>query len=243
MFVKRVACPTGTGSLVEMYERAKTEMAPMAAVARRSQETRRREMRQKLLQATIDVLLESGYAGLTTAQVDAKAGVSSGARAHHFPTKADLVIAAAEHIYERAGELGRQRAVSAVTAPDPLRAFVDDCLSIYFDWPFLSSVEIVIAARTDEALMARIHPVLDAFHGKMRGAWHEALLGAGYAPDKAETALRLTLNLIRGMAVNRIWENDEREYKKLLDLWCERLAPHAREKADTGAARPAPKKV
>lgn len=73
-----------------------------ATTGRRSQEMRSHRMRDKILQATVDVLMECGYARLTTAQVDAKAGVSSGARVHHFPTKIDLVISATQMTYQRA---------------------------------------------------------------------------------------------------------------------------------------------
>ncbi len=190
---------------------------------RRTQETRSRETREKLLLATIDVLLECGYAGLTTAQVDARAGVTSGARVHHFPTKADLVIAATAYVYERCSELGQQRAEAASRSTDPLRDYVDDCLSIYFDWPFIAALEVVLAARSDPALFAKIHPVLQRFHDGLRHTWLEALVRAGYDRARTETDLRLTLNLLRGMATNRIWQNDAEEYRRLIDDWLARV--------------------
>jgi AcrR family transcriptional regulator len=192
---------------------------------RRTQETRSRTTRDKLLQATIDVLMECGYAGLTTAQVDARAGVSSGARVHHYPTKTDLVIAAASMAYRRAAELGQARAQAARTSAEPLRHFVEDCWSVYFDWPFLSLVEVVVAARTDKELMARIGPVLEEFHGALRNVWTQAFVDAGYEREEAETVLRMTLNMIRGMALNRIWENDIAEYERLIETWCSWHAP------------------
>lgn len=211
-------------------------------VARRTQGERSRETRDKLLRATIEILLESGYAGLTTAQVDTRAGVSSGARVHHFPTKADLVIAATSCIYERISELGQQRAESASRSTEPLRGFIQDCQSIYFDWPFVSALEIVLAARTDATLFARIHPILKEFHGKMRRTWLDALVGAGYDRKQTETSLRLTLNLIRGMAANKIWENDTAEYKRLIDDWCARTIlvkrPSAKRSRRSGSGKP-----
>jgi AcrR family transcriptional regulator len=203
-----------------------TQPRPVIALdakpVRRTQQERSRDTREKLLQATIEVLLESGYAGLTTAQVDQRAGVSSGARVHHFPAKADLVIAATRMAYDRAAELGQRRAEEARRSPEPLRHFVEDCRSIYFDWPFITSVEIVIAARTDKALMAKIHPVLQQFHGTMKATWIGAFVDAGYERAEAEIILRMTLNLIRGMALNNIWENDEAEYERLIEIWCQR---------------------
>ena len=198
--------------------------SPSSGASRRTQQMRSQESRRKLMEATIEVLLERGYAGLTTAQVDERAGVSSGARVHHYRSKLDLVVAAAEFIYERAAELGQHRAEAASRSAEPIRKFVDDCLTIYFDWPFKASVDLVLVARTDPEMMRRIHPVLDGFHRKMRQTWLDALIAAGYEKKQAETDLRLTLNLIRGMALNNIWESDACEYRKLLDEWCTRLA-------------------
>jgi AcrR family transcriptional regulator len=197
-----------------------TERKPV----RRTQEARSRETRERLMRATIDVLVECGYAGLTTALVDARAGVSSGARVHHYPSKADLVIAATRYTYEMATELGQRRANAARRSPEPIRAFIEDCKSIYFDWPFVASLEVVLAARTDTALMSKIHPILLEFHATMKATWMAALIDAGYDKAEAETSLRLTLNLMRGMAVNRIWQNDASEYERLIEIWCTRMS-------------------
>ena len=63
--------------------------------AQRSADTRRR-----LCQAALDVLCEVGYESLTTPLIAARAGVSRGAQTHHFATKADLLVAAFEHLLQ-----------------------------------------------------------------------------------------------------------------------------------------------
>src|SRR4051812_46618887 len=68
---------------------------------RRTQEERTATMRARLLQATVDCLIDHGYAGTTTTAVVARAGVSRGAILHHFPTKADLVAAGVEYVLEQ----------------------------------------------------------------------------------------------------------------------------------------------
>ncbi len=68
---------------------------------RRTQESRSKAAREKLLNATLEVLRERGYNGLTTKEVAARAGFSNGALMHHYSTKADLVIAAGAHIYDQ----------------------------------------------------------------------------------------------------------------------------------------------
>ncbi len=53
---------------------------------------------QRLLEATVDCLVERGWAGTTTTVIAERAMVSRGAQLHHYPTKAELVAAAVAHL-------------------------------------------------------------------------------------------------------------------------------------------------
>ncbi len=87
-----------------------------SAPARVPQGERTRLMRARLLDATVELLVERGFAGTTTTLVSERAGVSRGAQLHHFPTKNDLVVAAVEHLTEvRGAELA---AAAAALPPD-----------------------------------------------------------------------------------------------------------------------------
>ncbi|HEV7722399.1 MAG TPA: helix-turn-helix domain-containing protein, partial [Iamia sp.] len=44
------------------------------------------------------VLMERGYAGVSTNEVANRVGVSRGTLLHHFPSRATLVAAAVEHL-------------------------------------------------------------------------------------------------------------------------------------------------
>ena len=55
-----------------------------ACAARRTQESRSQAARERLLAATIEVLIDRGYNGLTTKEVAARAGFSNGALVHHY---------------------------------------------------------------------------------------------------------------------------------------------------------------
>src|SRR5580765_9050 len=57
--------------------------------------------RAALLDAALDCLVADGYASLTTNEIARRAGVSRGAQLHHFPTKAELLTAAVEHLLQR----------------------------------------------------------------------------------------------------------------------------------------------
>lgn len=76
-------------------------MSPAASPRRRTQEERRQESRTRLLDATVDALVEGGYAAATVGEVARRAGLSVGCLQNYFPSKAELVAAAVEHLYER----------------------------------------------------------------------------------------------------------------------------------------------
>src|SRR5687767_4439256 len=78
--------------------------ASTAATHRRSQEERSAATRERLLDATVECLVDLGYAKTTTTEVVRRAGVSRGAQVHHFPTKADLVQNAVVHLASKRRE-------------------------------------------------------------------------------------------------------------------------------------------
>ncbi|MCG8588445.1 MAG: TetR family transcriptional regulator [Proteobacteria bacterium] len=71
---------------------------------RRSQAERRASTRTALLDATIACVVERGYAGARMAEIETRAGVSRGARLHHYADKAELMSAAVAHLFERLAE-------------------------------------------------------------------------------------------------------------------------------------------
>src|SRR5690242_8997390 len=64
--------------------------------------------RLKLVEATIQCLYELGYHQTSTVVVTKRAKVSRGAMLHHFPSKADLMMAAMEYIRSKRGEAHRK---------------------------------------------------------------------------------------------------------------------------------------
>src|SRR3990167_8930260 len=66
--------------------------------APRTQQQRRDETRGALLDAAVESLIEMGFARTTTLEVQRRAEVSRGALLHHFPSKAELLVAAVDHL-------------------------------------------------------------------------------------------------------------------------------------------------
>src|ERR1043165_9988837 len=88
----------------------------MPVRAPRTQQQRRDETRRALLDAAVESLIEVGFARTTTLEVQRRADVSRGALLHHFPSKAELLVAAVDHLAEmRAREL---KALSSQLPPE-----------------------------------------------------------------------------------------------------------------------------
>lgn len=186
---------------------------------RRTQESRSKAAREKLLRATIELLQERGYAGLTTKEVASRAGFSNGALMHHFSTKADLVIAAGAHIYERHIEEGRRAANSAAARSDPLKAFIADCENVYLGNSFIPTTEMMVAARSDPLMNAPFDAFMRDYRKTMNEIWLKAFVRAGYSEEQASFTIMSTLYVIRGMAINSIWQKNLPYYRSFLREW------------------------
>src|ERR1044072_3583624 len=98
--------------------------------APRTQQQRREETRRALLDAAVESLIEVGFARTTPLGVQRGADVSRGALLHHFPSKAELLVAAVDHLAEmRARELkslSSQLPPEGIEPPDgPRRGHAD----------------------------------------------------------------------------------------------------------------------
>ena len=177
-------------------------MASKAAV-RRTQEERSNATRALLLDATIDCLIDLGYSATTTTVIAERAGVSRGAQLHHYPTKAELVAAAVEHLARKIGaeftaELQRLR-----RSGDRMVGVIDALWARYDSPLFQAWLELAVAARTDPELRASLAPVETrlrlAIQQMARDLFGDAVEGEGEFAD----LVQLTFHLMQGLAVER----------------------------------------
>lgn len=183
---------------------------------RRTQEARSAETRARLLDATIESLIDRGYAGTTTTAVAERAGVSRGAQLHHFPTRAELVIQAVAHLAKRRGDELRREAASLPSGPARLDAVLDRMWASFEGPLFTAALELWVASRTDPELHACLYDFERQVGRAMAQLWRE--LGAPAAPRFEELA-EVTLHLLRGMALQRILRDDDRERRRHFELW------------------------
>lgn len=174
---------------------------------RRSQAERAEQMRARLLDATIECLSEDGYARMSTNDVVRRAHVSRGALAHHFPTKADLVKAAAERLLDqRAADF---RARFAAIAPQ--RRTAAEALtvlwSLYDDPTGIALLELTFAARSHPELTTVLQPISDSIAtntAEVVAEFFPELLGLPFI----EEALRAIHAMYAGLLLSSISGQD-----------------------------------
>ncbi len=171
------------------------------------QEERTRAMRQRLLDATVECLVERGWSGTSTTLVSQRAGVSRGAQLHHFPTKADLVLAAVEHLSDARRADLEAAAAELPTGRRRTRAVLE-MLAVHFTGPvFSAALELWVAARTDEALREAVGP-LEQRIGRETHHAVVGLLGFDQSQPGARELVQATLDLVRGLGLANTLTDD-----------------------------------
>src|SRR4051812_35177250 len=126
-------------------------MTVTAIPSRRTQAERRATSRAKLVEAALVCLAERGYSGASLPEIVRQAGMSNGALWRHFPSKAELLAAAALEAEQRL----LAAAPSSPTAGKPaerIDAVVDE-VAHWAEQPAMFAIlELLVASRTDEEL-------------------------------------------------------------------------------------------
>lgn len=193
--------------------------------ARRTQEERSAETRARILDATLQCLIDVGYARTTTTLVAERAGVSRGAQLHHFPKKSRLVLDAVAHLAARQAAELRGRAEGVPQGGDRLALLLDLVWESFSGPLFYAALELWVAARTDEELHRSLYDFERVLGRGMAELWGEVagdLAGRVRYPE----ILELTLHLARGMALQKILRRDDRARQRLLAVWKHMAGAH-----------------
>ncbi|WP_447540060.1 TetR/AcrR family transcriptional regulator [Mycobacterium tuberculosis] len=169
----------------------------------RTQQQRREETVARLLQASIDTIIEVGYARASAAVITKRAGVSVGALFRHFDTMGDFMAATAYEVLRRQLETFTKQ-VAEIPADRPA---LPAALTILRDITAGSTnavlYELMVAARTDEKLKETLQNVLGQYSAKIHDA-ARALPGAESFPEETfPVIVALMTNVFDGAAIVR----------------------------------------
>ena len=164
---------------------APSDTAAPAGPAPTRREQRTITSRRRILEAAVDCLIEHGFAGATTSAIQARAGVSRGRLLHHFPSREDLLVAAAEHLAAERVAATTARVVAAIddeaTGSARVTAIVDMMWISFHEPHFWAAVELWTASRTNDWIAGALLPVERHLGGVIRTSidrmWGPELVG------------------------------------------------------------------
>jgi AcrR family transcriptional regulator len=146
--------------------------APMKWQQQKSAETRGR-----ILEATVECLVEKGYAHLSTNEVTLRAGVSRGAMHHHFPNRMALVAAVIDHACSIRMERFLDAYFAAIGQRDGVNV-VEVATETYWESvqtrEYGAYLELAVAALTDAELNSHFLPAAQ----RIDAIWTQEMIAA-----------------------------------------------------------------
>lgn len=173
--------------------------------ASRTQEERSSETRRKLIDAAVELIVDTGFASVTTTQVADRAGVSRGAMQHHFGTRSDLLLAVVDEIWVRMHGSLELRQLNQASLEDRVNAIVDRYWESFSDQLFSAVLDIWLGVRADPKLFERIDANLQNVFVESADHWRTSFADLDIPADRLMLAHELLRSTIRGLALRRVF--------------------------------------
>ena len=182
----------------------RTIETPLAKPPRRTQAERSATTRARILKAAVNCLYRNGYGATTTVSVAASAKVSRGAMLHHFPSKADLMLATLTHVLEL-NQTNFTRAAAKIEDPWERYAALPDLRFEAAKQPAgVAFMEIMVGARSDETVHSRFPEFQAALSGRTSQRMAEWATAAGVKVTAQDQAVSHAISLaIFGLAIEQ----------------------------------------
>jgi AcrR family transcriptional regulator len=216
----------------------------LANAGRRTQQQRREATQARLMEATIESLIDCGYHGATTLEIERRAGASRGARIHHFPTKASLLAAAVDYLYDQVSgsyEVAFGGAQPGTSDAQRVRVGLRKLWEIFRGRDYSAVIELTVAARTDEELRACLQAV-GLRHREL--ALQAAARHFAFAPEHAFPLIESTHAALMGLLLRRNVQGDDGVadlvLKMLEDMIISRLPASSMRAASASQPSPQP---
>jgi AcrR family transcriptional regulator len=185
--------------------------APAHAITRapRTRAQQRAATRQSIIDATIDCLMQDGYAALTTRRAAERAGIAQSTVMHHFATREALLVEAVEQVALRLAEQSLQRIdLAALRTPEHREAVLDEAWTEFTSPQALAAAQLWAAVWNEPELAPALRELEERITGIIVGT------GATLFPELAgdprlPALLDGVVSLIRGLVLAiPVWGHD-----------------------------------
>ena len=194
--------------------------AIIAPEARRSQAERTASMRARLIDAAVDCLNRLGYSATTLSTIAEAAGVSRGGMLHQFPSKVDLMLAVVAYA---SGADERSHQPPALNDDDDKLAYfmsrTETTWTVLIQEPAMAKLEIMMAARSDKVLAAKLPDMFNSIEENRRLRMWELAQEIGIEDrDAIEAMVGLHMAAMRGLAMELLVTGDRAQVERSFGL-------------------------
>lgn len=192
----------------------------IAPEARRSQAERTASMRARLIDAAVDCLNRLGYSATTLSTIAEAAGVSRGGMLHQFPSKVDLMLAVVAYA---SGADERSHQPPALNDDDDKLAYfmsrTETTWTVLIQEPAMAKLEIMMAARSDKVLAAKLPDMFNSIEENRRLRMWELAQEIGIEDrDAIEAMVGLHMAAMRGLAMELLVTGDRAQVERSFAL-------------------------
>lgn len=187
-------------------------------VSRRTQAERRAATQAKLLDAALESLRTHGYAGTTVVDVQQRAGVSRGALQHYWPSKAELVVAAVDRLFDEIINNNVREVTRELPLGDRIDIGVEELWASFQTPLFAVSLDLWSSARTDADLRAVLIPHERRLGEEIRKLCREVFREVASHP-RFTSLCDAILQSMRGAAMTQGLHPKNKHHQVLLTEW------------------------
>jgi len=171
---------------------------------RRSQEDRRQETRKKLIEATIKVINEKGFAAMRTGDITKKAGVTWGAAQHLFGGKTELLMQVSASVSESLIDILKTDIELDLNPKSKLETIIDQTWEIYSSSIYFAMVEILRGTRKDPSIHDKLVETQGKISEKIETLWIR-IFRDDIKEDETLRLCRIVTLYLSGLAARKIY--------------------------------------
>jgi AcrR family transcriptional regulator len=198
-----------------------TQILPL----RRTQEHRSAESRALLIGAAIELLHTVGFSNTTTALIAKRAGMTTGALHHHFPTKDDLMFGVLEHAAESIRRRFKEKEHFSGEGDLDVTGLLNHMWSVYGDPEYWATWEVIIGTRSEGVMHPRVVAHRESSMPAILHPWLDRHVFSETGRAEAAALFEFMFIAIRGLGLERFLDKDAAYFRRNLNILAELVGP------------------
>lgn len=193
--------------------------------------------RALILQTGIKCLYKYGYARTSLNLIAKEAGISRGPLHYHFKDPNDLMAAIGAVLPRDVTAITRRRLTEASNLPERLTTLIDIALEQHRGIHHFVAMELLMAARNDEALAKVLRPHLLRSELAVDDWWYDYLHLMQWPRERLLALRSVTVAALRGLSVDYVLHRNDAAHSRAVGLMREMFLLIAKQPIGKGPTR------